>query len=205
MSDVYIPLVVPIGCFVQINASLQVDCILHVPFNDYLIRISQRMLNSCIQRLFVLYQSHWFGIFSFACLDNTRVFDILSWYGVSYEEQKNKRTLSLLLAKLFVWPLVNGTINCKTVGFFSKSVKKSGKRGLGVLRARSAPASHACRACEARLGRDAKESIFSVSPQSHFPFSASFQTFCLTAQAYLNTQRYGLFCSLTEQGTPTVL
>ena len=27
-------------------------------------------------------------------------------------------------------------------------------------------------------------------------FSASFQTFCLTARAYLNTQKYGLFCSL---------
>ena len=35
-----------------------------------------------------------------------------------------------------------------------------------------------------------------VSPQSHSPFSASFQTFCLTARAYLNTQKYGLFCSL---------
>ena len=38
--------------------------------------------------------------------------------------------------------------------------------------------------------------IFSVSPQSRSPFSASFQTFCLTARAYLNTQKYGLFCSL---------
>ena len=28
-------------------------------------------------------------------------------------------------------------------------------------------------------------------------FSASFQTFCLTARAYLNTQKYGLFCSLS--------
>ena len=27
-------------------------------------------------------------------------------------------------------------------------------------------------------------------------FSASFQTFCLTARAYLNTQKYGLCCSL---------
>ena len=27
-------------------------------------------------------------------------------------------------------------------------------------------------------------------------FSASFQTFCSTARAYLNTQKYGLFCSL---------
>ena len=38
--------------------------------------------------------------------------------------------------------------------------------------------------------------IFSVSPQSHSLFSASFQTFRLTARAYLNTQKYGLFCSL---------
>ena len=36
----------------------------------------------------------------------------------------------------------------------------------------------------------------SVSPQSRSLFSASFQTFCLTARAYLNTQKYGLFCSL---------
>ena len=41
-----------------------------------------------------------------------------------------------------------------------------------------------------------KNRTFSVSPQSHSPFSASFQTFCLTARAYLNTQKYGLFCSL---------
>ena len=38
--------------------------------------------------------------------------------------------------------------------------------------------------------------IFSVSPQSLSLFSASFQTFCLTARAYLNAQKYGLFCSL---------
>ena len=56
--------------------------------------------------------------------------------------------------------------------FFSKSVKKSVKRGVRVLRAR---ASHA----------------ESVSPQSRSLFSASFQTFCLTARAYLNTQKYG--------------
>ena len=41
-----------------------------------------------------------------------------------------------------------------------------------------------------------KISIFSVSPQSCSLFSASFHTFCLTARAYLNTQKYGLFCSL---------
>ena len=41
--------------------------------------------------------------------------------------------------------------------------------------------------------------IFSVSPQSRSLFSASFQTFRLTARAYLNTQKYGLFCSLSFQ------
>ena len=64
--------------------------------------------------------------------------------------------------------------------FFSKSVRKSVKRGVRVLHARSSQASHAC----------------SVSPQSHSPFWASFQTFRLTTRAYLNTQKYGLFCSL---------
>ena len=52
--------------------------------------------------------------------------------------------------------------------FFSKSVKKSVKRGVGVLRARSAQASLS---------------------QSRSLFSASFKTFCLTARGYLNRQR----------------
>ena len=106
--------------------------------------------------------------------------------------------------------------------FFSKSVKKSVKRGVKGLRARSARASHARRACEARLdyqplfgkmsphsslrggsetgpGRRWKSSlVWGVSPQSRSLFSASFQTFCLTARAYLNTQKYGLFCSLSN-------
>ena len=42
--------------------------------------------------------------------------------------------------------------------------------------------------------------IFRVSPQSRSLFSASFKAFCLTARAYLNTQKYGLFCSLTLLG-----
>ena len=79
------------------------------------------------------------------------------------------------------------SIDCKTVGFFLK-ISKAVKRGERVLRARSARASHARRACEAREK--------SVSPQSHSLFSALFQTFCLTARAYLNTQKCGLFCSL---------
>ena len=169
-------------------------------------------------------------------------------------------------------------VDCKTSVFFSKSVKKSVKRGVRVLRARSARASHAPQACEAReeptvrfpynefvptrgfknvvelskfcsqlhplcvfdtlgdwfRGRIAhfssnldavssnskavfsvasqwnvvyivkysiysggsKISIFSVSSQSCPLFSASFHTFCLTVRAYLNMQKYGLFCSL---------
>ena len=79
-----------------------------------------------------------------------------------------------------------GPVDCKTV--VSKSVKKSGKRG----------ASHARKVCEARE----KNPIFSVSPQSRSLFLASFQTFCLTACAYLNTQKFGLFCSLRACGLP---
>ena len=52
------------------------------------------------------------------------------------------------------------------------------KRGVRLLRARSARTSHARRACEARE----KKRIFSVSPQSRSLFSASFQTFYLTAR-----------------------
>ena len=69
--------------------------------------------------------------------------------------------------------------------FSSKSVKKLVKCDGRVLLARSA-----------RAHRNT-DRIFSVSPQSRSLFSASFQTFCLTARAYLNTQKYGPFCSLT--------
>ena len=50
------------------------------------------------------------------------------------------------------------------------------------------------------MRREKKNRIFSVSPQSRSLFSASFQTFCLTARTYLNTQKYGLFCSLRTVG-----
>ena len=54
---------------------------------------------------------------------------------------------------------VYNEVDCKTVGFFSKSVKKSVKRGVRVLCARSARVSHACRACEARGKKDYPFSI----------------------------------------------
>ena len=61
-------------------------------------------------------------------------------------------------------------------------------QAIRVLRARSARTSHALRE---------KKTVFLASlPRSRSMFSATFQTFCLTARAYLNTQKYGLFCSL---------
>ena len=46
------------------------------------------------------------------------------------------------------------------------------------------------------IGHVTYSTRFSVSPQSRSSFSASLQTFCLTVRANLNTQKYGLFCSL---------
>ena len=49
-------------------------------------------------------------------------------------------------------------------------------------------------------GNSIQPVFFSVSPQSRSLFSASLHTFCLTARAYLNTQKYGLICSLKLLG-----
>ena len=68
-------------------------------------------------------------------------------------------------------PKVSTTVDCKTVGFFLKISKEIGK---------------ACRkslTCEVSFAR------------SRSLFSASFQTFCLTARVYLNSQKYGQNCS----------
>ena len=74
-------------------------------------------------------------------------------------------------------------LDCKTVGFFLKISKEIGKAwGKSLTRAKRASLP------------EAREK--SVSPQSRSVFSSSFHTFCLTARAYLNTQKYGLFCSL---------
>ena len=62
--------------------------------------------------------------------------------------------------------------------FFSKSVRRNVR---GFMRA--------------NLTRP-QGRIFSASLQSRSQFSASLQTFCLTVRANLNTQKYGLFCSL---------
>ena len=61
--------------------------------------------------------------------------------------------------------------DCKTVVFFSKSVKESVKRGVRVLRARSARASHARRVCEAREKNRLLLSVFSLVPDLLFDCS----------------------------------
>ena len=71
-------------------------------------------------------------------------------------------------------------LDCKTVGFFLKISKEIVKAwGTSPTRAK-----------RASLTRP------TGSPQSRSLFSASFQNFCLTARAYLNTQKYGLVFSL---------
>jgi len=70
--------------------------------------------------------------------------------------------------------------------FSQKSVKKSVELGVRVLRARNARALHALHA--------------HPQPQSRCPFSASFQTFCLTARAYLNAQNTDCFGCESKNG-----
>ena len=77
-------------------------------------------------------------------------------------------------------------VDCKTVVFSSKSVKKSVKRWVRLFRAKLASLERPTSVSGERL------------------FSASFQTFCLTAHAYLNTQKNRLFCSLSS-APPTEL
>ena len=79
-------------------------------------------------------------------------------------------------SNLTVLSMESSNVDFKTVGFFLKISKEIGK---------------AWRKSLTRANRAS-----SYSPQSRSLFSALFETFCLTARAYLNTQKYGLFCSL---------
>ena len=81
-------------------------------------------------------------------------------------------------SNLTVLSMESSNVDCKTVGFFLKISKEIGK------------------AWRKSLTRAKRAS--SDSPQSRSLFSASLQTFCLTARAYLDTQKYGLFCSLVQ-------
>ena len=67
------------------------------------------------------------------------------------------------------------SLDCKTVDVFLKISKEIGKPWLKNL----------TRAIRESLTGRARQSYFSVSPQSRSLFSASLQAFCLTARAYL--------------------
>ena len=75
--------------------------------------------------------------------------------------------------------------------FFSKISKEIGKAWRKSL-ARLEREPHT------RVRREKKN--LPVFPLSRSLFSALFQTFWLIARAYLNTQKYGLFCSLWHDG-----
>ena len=78
-------------------------------------------------------------------------------------------------------------VDWKTVGFFLKISKEIGKAWRKTLSgAKLASLERPTDVWGERL------------------FSATFQTFCLTAHACLNTQKYGLFCSLSS-ALPTEL
>ena len=68
-------------------------------------------------------------------------------------------------------------VNCKTVGFFSEISKEI------------------CKAwrTESQITCARRERKKTVSPQSRSLFLASFQTFCLTARPYLDTQNKDCF------------
>ena len=122
--------------------------------------------------------------FSLSCANTNNTeqcFDISFWHGtktipggVSVHTLKNGDFGAISVTERTYAARISKVVDCKQSVFSSKSVKKSVKCGVRVLRR------------EPSL------------PQSRSLFSASFQTFCLTAGAYLNRQKYGLFCSLLK-------
>ena len=80
----------------------------------------------------------------------------------------------------------NLQVDCKTVGFILKISKEIGNAWRKSL----------TRAMRASLTRRAGDG------ESRSLFSPSFQSYCWTARAYLNTRKYGLFWSLTYKHGP---
>ena len=85
----------------------------------------------------------------------------------------------IFIGVILLHPNFSAWLDCKTVGFFLKISKEIGRAWRKSL----------TRAKRASLTRPARLS----QTQSRCPFSASFQAFCLTARAYLNTQNTDCF------------
>ena len=102
----------------------------------------------------------------------------------------------------YSWMFTNwhAVIDCKTVRFFLKSLAQDSDARKAREPHLRTPIERAWESREREREREKKKNdcIFSVSPQSRSLFSASFQTLCFTARTYLNTQKYGLFCSLAR-------
>ena len=96
-----------------------------------------------------------------------------------------------------------GAVDSKTVGFFFLKISKEIGKSCCKNRTREAREPHTPGGGVRREKKNMQngQSVFSASlPRSRSLFSVVFQTFCLTTRAYLNTRKYGLFCSLEEQG-----
>ena len=76
-------------------------------------------------------------------------------------------------------------LDCKTVGFFSQNLRVSHERSARASQTRR-------RTCEAR-----QRVLLASFPSLILRFQPRSRPF-LTARAHLNTQKYGLFCSLRE-------
>ena len=100
----------------------------------------------------------------------------------------------------YSWMFTNwhAVIDCKTVHFFLKSLAQDSDARKAREPHMRTPIGRACEARERERERKKNDCIFSVSPQSRSLFSTSFQTLCFTARTYLNTQKYGLSCSLAR-------
>ena len=84
-------------------------------------------------------------------------------------------------------------LDCKTVGFFlkiSKEIDEAWRKSRMRAKRASLTRPSACEASEKKQKKKQRLSPVSLSVFSLAP------AFCLTARAYLNTQKYGLFCSL---------
>ena len=90
------------------------------------------------------------------------------------------------------WVFMDFHQTAKQSVFFSKSAKKSVKRGVRVLRAPSLRASHARSACEAR---EKKPYFQRLSPVSLYVFSLD-PDLLFDCSPVLEYAKYGLFCSL---------
>ena len=80
-------------------------------------------------------------------------------------------------------------LDCKTVGFFLKIGLEYGRSRVKASRAQA----HEPHTSVRHVRQERKKGL----PQSRSPFSASVLLFVLTV--YLNTQKFGLFCSLSQR------